>query len=385
MNESEKSFLIEALSLLSNWRRFLIINISAFTFVALVISLILPKWYRAEAKILTSSSEIADLGLSSLVGDLPFQGLGLIPKNDETLRYLAMLESRTIMMNIANRFNLQERYDTPNWEKTLRKLTENVSFDTNVDETLSIHVWDQSPEFAAEMANTFVQMLDSLNIQFRISKARDNREFLETRLEETKKTLANAEQNLKTFQEKFGIIDVTEQARSSIQTISGFEAQVIVKETELRFKRNYLSEDHAEIDMLQTELRELKKSLRKIQHGTNGDSFDLGNILIPSRKVPALAMNYFRLLRDVEVQNLLYKLMTQQYEQARIFEAKKTPIIQVLDWAVPPIYKDRPKRAYIVLGALFFSSFISIFFAAGVERWRRIKAELQVQTNSNGN
>ena len=95
-------------------------------------------------------------------------------------------------------------------------------------------------------------------------------------------------------------------------------------------------------------------------------------------------MNYFRLLRDVEVQNLLYKLMTQQYEQARIFEAKKTPIIQVLDWAVPPIYKDRPKRAYIVLGALFFSAFISIFFAAGVERWRRIKAELQV-TNSNGN
>lgn len=385
MNESEKSFLIEALSLLKNWKRFLIINISAFTFIALVISLLLPKWYRAEAKILTSGSEIADLGLSSLVEDLPFQGLGLIPKSDETLRYLAMLESRTIMMKIAERFNLQKRYDTPNWEKTLRKLTQNVSFDTNVDETLSIHVWDKSPEFAAEVANAFVKMLDSLNIQFRISKARNNRDFLETRLEETKKTLAKAEQNLKTFQEEYGVIEVTEQARAAIQTISELEAQIIFKETELRFKRNYLSQYHTEINMLQTELAELKKSLRKIQHGTNGDSFDLGNILIPSRKLPALAMNYFRFLRDVELQNLLYKLMAQQYEQARILEAKETPTIQVLDWAVPPVYKDRPKRAYIVLGALFFSAFLSIFFAAGVEKGRRIKRELQVQTNSNGN
>lgn len=117
-------------------------------------------------------------------------------------------------------------------------------------------VIDESPQIAAEMANAFVRQLDSVNIQLRVKKARDNRRFLEARLSQCKLDLAAAEQRLKEFQETHGVIEVT--------------------------------------------------------------------------------------------------------EQASIVEAKETPTVQVLDWAIPPIRKYVPKRAFIVLGAFFFSIFMSL-------------------------
>lgn len=375
MSDHENSFWVNFVMLLKKWRRFLIINVSGFTFLALIIAIMLPKWYRAEAKILTSGGEIGALGLSSLVSDLPLKGLGLLPKSDETLRYLAILNSRTLMMGIINKFDLQERYKTPNWERTLKALQQNTSFEVNVDESISIYVWDQEPEVAAQMANSFVQMLDSLNIALRIESAKSNREFLQTRLDENKRELAQTEEHLKDFQEKFGIIEVTAQAKVAIQTISELEAQILLKDTELRYKSNYLAPDHQEIENLKNEIKELKRSLYEIQVGTDGLSpTSQPSFLITGKDMPELSMQYFRALRDVEVQNIIYKILTQQFEQARILEAKQTPTLQVLDWAVPPIYKNRPKRSLIVLGAFFFSAVLSIFFILAVEKWRMIKS-----------
>ncbi|MFQ5823191.1 MAG: GumC family protein [bacterium] len=386
MSKSEEKSFIQFLMNILKWKRFLFIIVSLFTIAALVISLFLPKWYRAETKILGGRSELSDLGLSSFAENLPLEGLGLIPKSDKTLRYLAILNSRTVMLNIIDRFNLQIRYKKPNWEKTLIFLQKNVSFEVNPDETISIFVLDKSPEMASKIANSFVKMLDSLNIHLKVEKARNNRKFLNTRLERCKLDLSIAEQNLKNFQEEYGLIDISEQSKATINTISQLEAEILDKETELRYKRHYLSEYHLDIENLITQINELKESLQRIKYGSKNDINDVNGtneFLIPSKEVPGLAMKYFRLLREVEVQNILYKLLTQQFEQSKILEAKETPTVQVLDWAVPPIQKYRPKRAFIVLGAFFFSSFISLCFVAGIERWRRFRFDLQQQINKN--
>jgi uncharacterized protein involved in exopolysaccharide biosynthesis len=46
---------------------------------------------------------------------------------------------------------------------------------------------------------------------------------------------------------------------------------------------------------------------------------------------------------------MLYELLAKQYEVARLDEAKESSIIQVLDPAVEPEKKFKPKRALIVL------------------------------------
>jgi uncharacterized protein involved in exopolysaccharide biosynthesis len=54
-------------------------------------------------------------------------------------------------------------------------------------------------------------------------------------------------------------------------------------------------------------------------------------------------MQYAKLLRSVKVQETLYTMLTSQYEQAKLEEARDTPTVQMLDKAKPPGKKSRPK------------------------------------------
>ena len=79
--------------------------------------------------------------------------------------------------------------------------------------------------------------------------------------------------------------------------------------------------------------------------------------------VPALALEYGRLTRDLKVHETLYALLISQYEQAKLAEARDTPTVQVLDPAIPAERKSRPKIALNVVIAGILSLLIGIFWA----------------------
>ena len=72
-------------------------------------------------------------------------------------------------------------------------------------------------------------------------------------------------------------------------------------------------------------------------------------LIIPFKDAPELEIRYLRLRRELEVQTAVYELLSQQVEAARIEEARNTPTIQVLDYAVPATKKTKPRRMLIVL------------------------------------
>ena len=69
---------------------------------------------------------------------------------------------------------------------------------------------------------------------------------------------------------------------------------------------------------------------------------------------PELFMIFSRLFREVEAKKQLYITLQQQLELARIEEVKQTPILHILDYAVPPSRKSSPNR-FLFLG--FFTIF----------------------------
>jgi uncharacterized protein involved in exopolysaccharide biosynthesis len=74
-----------------------------------------------------------------------------------------------------------------------------------------------------------------------------------------------------------------------------------------------------------------------------------GDILVPTGRVPQAGLEYLRSLRDVKYHEALFELIAKQYEFARLDEAREASLIQVLDRAVPPDKKSRPRRALIVV------------------------------------
>ena len=76
---------------------------------------------------------------------------------------------------------------------------------------------------------------------------------------------------------------------------------------------------------------------------------------------PELFMIFSRLDREVEAKKEVYVTLQQQLELARIEEVKRSPILHVLDKAVPPIKKSSPNRlSFLFLSLLFGFIFSSI-------------------------
>ena len=80
---------------------------------------------------------------------------------------------------------------------------------------------------------------------------------------------------------------------------------------------------------------------------------------------PELFMNYSQLFREVEGKKEVYLTLQQQLELARIEEVKQSPILHILDNAVPPIKKSYPNRfiflIFSFLIGLIYSSLATIF------------------------
>ncbi len=91
-------------------------------------------------------------------------------------------------------------------------------------------------------------------------------------------------------------------------------------------------------------------------------------MILPSQ-VPKAGLAYVRALRDLKYNETLFELLSQQYEGARIDEAKEAPVIQVVDSAVPPEKKSWPPRTLLVCLGTFLSGLLACLIAVGRNRF----------------
>lgn len=325
--------------------------------ISVIVSLLLPKWYKASARLLPPKAETELFGIGDIEGMVPFSGLNFFGKDNQVLELLAMLQSRSMLNAIIDEFGLQQRYETDDIEETREALLDKAEFEIEENGTLLVSIYDKNPRMAAAMANRFVTLLDSLNVYFKTAKARQDRIFIEQRLAETEARLSEAESRLKKFQEEKGAVALKEQTAAAIETAATLQAEIYSRQVELAVKEKELSPRHVEIVQLRRQVQELTKKLDELLAGERNAIEDgklsKDNLLLPFEELPQLGLEYARLLREVEAQGRIYAFVYKMYEQAKLREAHDTPTLQVLDRAVPPIRKARPKRSLIVIIATF--------------------------------
>ena len=75
-----------------------------------------------------------------------------------------------------------------------------------------------------------------------------------------------------------------------------------------------------------------------------------GEMPYPSiRNLPLLGVKYADYYRRAKIQETVFELLTQQYELAKVQEAKEIPSVKVLDPAMVPEKKSFPPRLLIVV------------------------------------
>jgi capsule polysaccharide export protein KpsE/RkpR len=244
------------------------------------------------------------------------------------------------------------------------RLSKRVKIKKSKEEIIFIKVEDKDPERAAEIANAFVEELDRINKGVVMTSGKSMRVFVEERLKDAKVELASSEEALRMFQENNRAFKLDEQSKAMIETMATIQGQLMAKELELETLFSYATDNHPQAGILKTQIRDLKETLKELGDGKEGGYLASKDIFIPAARIPDMALRYARYLRDVKVQLTLYELLAEQYEMARILEAKDSPTVQVLDVAEAAVNKSRPRRGLIVLsstfGALIFAFFLSL-------------------------
>jgi len=375
------SSLVEYLDVINNNRKFIGYTAVAFFVLSIVVSLLLPKTYVATTSVLPPQE--TNVGVASLLGmaDNQVGGLAasLVGQHPPASLYVGILKSRSVADALNEKFDLKNLYDFDYIEDVYLELAERATIEiSKKDQLVLVSVRDRDPQRAADMANTYVELLDQINRRLIITEGKRKRLFLEDRLKEVRADLEKAEMELKAFQEKHHLVSIEEQAKATIEGAAEIKGQIIAAQTELEVLKQFGTERQREAVMLNARIKELQNQLAAIGKGEKSgnkasDSYATvqpSDFYLSFEDLPRLGLQLMRLTREAKLQEKLYELITAQYEIARIEEAKDVDTVQVLDRAVPPEKKYSPKRTRIVLVSTFLAFFGSIL-AVFVKHYHR--------------
>ena len=289
---------------------------SVSVIAALIFGLLSPKIYESTTTILTPR-EGGGSNLLSALGASGLAGISIPSLTPNRDITISILKSRAIAQDLVGQFKLRDYYKSRHLEDAIISLQGATKVSVSKEGVISIKVEDTDPKMAADIANAYTEHLDRLITRFGTGTASNQRRFIGEQLVKSQKGLKTAEETLKEFQER---------------------------------NRAFLVGDMA-------------NSMR-----------------LPGVKVPQVGLELARLTRDLRLQETIYTLLIQQLEQAKMGEAQDMPVVQVLDRAVPALYKSKPKirQSMTLAGAvsLFLGVFLA-FFVEYIQRQRSLMSNVQ--------
>lgn len=352
--------------------------------LATVIAWLIPNSYEATVQLMPpdSSSGSAMAALAGLMGKSGLMGgsligdmLGGLGQQNLGAVFVGVMRSRTVEDRIINRFDLRKVY----WRKKYVDTREKLEARTDIKEDrktgiIEISVSDRDRKRATAMAQAYVDELNRLVAQVSNSAARKERIFLENRLVVVDNELKQAAKNLSEFSSKNATLDPKDQGRAIVESAAVLQGQLIAEQSELSGLEQIYTPDNVRVRALRSRVAELQDQLGKIAGKDYAGTTTLdANSLYPSlRQLPVLGLQYAEMYRRVKIDETVFEILTQEYEMAKIQEAKDTPSVKVLDAPQLPEKKSSPSRWLIIFLGAFTGLLLSSCWIVGTQLWSEV-------------
>ncbi len=374
---------LERMQLMWSQRRHLAQVTAIGLVVSTLIAFLIPKKYQSTARLMppdpTGSGMAMMAALAGRAGG-SFGGLAgdLLGLRSTGVLFIGILESRTVQDDLINKFDLRKAYSHRRWEDTRAELAANTDIsEDRKSGIISVSVTDKSPQQSAAMAQEYVDELNRVVTELNTSSAHRERVFLEEQLEQVKQDLETAEKDFSEFASKNTAIDIKEQGRAMIDAAAALEGQLIAAQTELESLKQIYTDNNVRVRATQAKVDELQKQLRKLGGSAAPTSAapDDQSMYPTIRQLPLLGVSYADLYRRTRVQEAVFETLTQQYELAKVEEAKETPSVKILDPPDIPEKKSRPHRLWIILAGTLLSLVAGTTWIFGAARWNQLNPE----------
>ena len=340
--EEDENSIIDILQVVVDNLRLLILGPLCIGVLTLSYSYTIAPLYTANTKFLqpqqqqsSAASLMASLGA---LGGLAGAAAGIKSPADQ---YVAFLQSRTVQDAMIDRFKLETRYEVKFRDDARNTFKGNSVITTGKDGMISIDFSDKDPAFAAQVANAYPEELSKLLSRIAVTEAQQRRVFFEKQLNNAKDKLTQADQALKVSGINSNALKSNPNA--AVETLARLKANITAQEIKLSSMRGYLTESAPDFKQALTELSAMRQQMARAEQEETTTSRG--------------GSDYIAKYRDYKYHETLFELFAKQYEMARIDEAREGAVIQVVDVALPPERKVKPKKAQMAMIATLASGF----------------------------
>jgi capsule polysaccharide export protein KpsE/RkpR len=293
--------------------------------------------------------------------------------------YVGVLNSRTMRDRVIDEVGLMKVYGVPTREDARKMLA--ASSDIAEDRKsgiISITVTDTDPQRASDTGRAYVRNLNLLLAESNVSSARQERIFLDERLEAVWQELDSAQKEFSEFSSKNSAIDIKEQGRAMVDSAAKLQAQLIAAESEIQGLQQIYASENVRVRAAKARIQELRRRLKDMGGkglGSLEPEVHESNDQYPSiRQLPLLGVRWADLYRRVRIQETVYEILVRQRELAKVQEAKEAPTVRVLDEPLKPDKKAFPSRRSVVLGFTVGALFFAMIWIVASDAWSRISA-----------
>jgi tyrosine-protein kinase Etk/Wzc len=346
MEDDYEISLLDLLQVIVDNLRLLVLGPLVCGLAALGYSFTIPPTYTAKTQFLppqqqqsSAASMLASLGA---LGGLAGAATGLKSPADQ---YIAFMKSVSLKDALIERFKLVEKFEAKLKSDARMALTGSVRIASGKDGLISVEVDNKDPNFAADLANAYVEELSNLLSRLAVTEAQQRRMFFEKQLQITKENFTKADLALKSSGINSSVLKTS--PASAVEAVARLKAEISVQEVKLGTMRNYLTESSPDFKQAMSQLASLKSQVAKAE-----------------KEEPATkdASDYVARYREFKYQETMFELFAKQFELAKVDESREGAVIQVLDIAEPPERKAKPNKAMMAIMVTLASGFALLLF-----------------------
>lgn len=325
--------------------KWIIVLLCAVTFVGTaLISLLLPNYYKATTVFFAASEDLAkpESLFSELGSNIRTEYYG---NENDIDRLMTVAQSNELKDFLIDTFNLYEHYKiNPAGKKARYKARLKISKYYDILKTdrdaLELSFEDKSPDFAAQVSNAARKKIELIALQLIRNNQSKGLQANKTNLNEKSQLQQVLADSLTALRNAYGVFDGIEQTKD----LAGL---MIEMENDLTYAKARLGQYQ------KLSGRGVRDSIVYLQAKVEGMEVTLDTL----NKKMIFWQEGLAAVMDTEKQYFdLSQRLSEDRERTRILQATYSadvPAILLVESAEVPLYKSRPKRSILVLGATF--------------------------------
>ena len=325
----------------------------------MVIALLLPRQYVSSAIILPEDEQVGS-PIAALLGQagLPFAG-NLFAQGGTAEIQKEILLSYSLASRVVAALNLYVPYEMEDEREknpiaaeqdAVFRLRNEIGAELSLPSQV-ILLWAKSrePELSRDIVARYILELERFNRETMQEAGRRKRVFLEERFEQVVHDRREASEAIEDFSARNGIVYLPAELEGELALVAEINRRLVFKELDRASLAQDSAPDSPGLDLLDSEIAVLRGKLDELETGRGDSSIKF----TPLEKLPALSLEYFRLQRELRIQQEIGDLLTQQLEQAKLQEANNVSTVNVLDAPLAPTLPAAPRKKIVVLLGTF--------------------------------